>query len=55
MSARRRRVPAGTTPTPELYRATSMWQFPVLALDGISDDVTETVRLRAASHHDCHT
>lgn len=55
MTGRRRRVPVGTVPTAELYRASGVWQFPVLALDSVDLGLTETVRLRAASHHDCHT
>jgi hypothetical protein len=52
---RRRRLPEGVVATPALRRAADHWQRQVLAMDAAGPALTETVRLRAAAHHDCLT
>lgn len=49
------RLEAGALTHPELHRALADWQAAVVRLDGIDPTTTELVRLRCASHHDCHT
>jgi hypothetical protein len=49
------RVPAGTRTNEELHRALNRWQSEVIVLDAVDPITTEMVRLRCASHHDCHT
>lgn len=45
----------GAQVEPGLRAAMATWQQGVLAIDAIDPVTTELVRLRAASHHDCHT
>lgn len=45
----------GAQVEPTLRAAMAVWQHRVLAIDAIDPVTTELVRLRAASHHDCHT
>jgi hypothetical protein len=52
---RQRRVAPGTRGARELNRALSEWQAAVVRLDAVDPVTTEVVRLRCASHHDCHT
>ena len=48
------RLPGGVV-APTLRAASIRWQELARALDRIDPVTTELVRLRAASHHDCHT
>jgi hypothetical protein len=49
------RLPAGTRTDSELHQALNRWQNEVIALEAVDAITTEMVRLRCASHHDCHT
>lgn len=49
------RVPAGTRADPELAHPLKAFAAAVVRLDGVDPVTTELVRLRCASHHDCHT
>ena len=55
MSTRTRRVPADAVVSTELRRAQNRWQNKVLARTSVDALATEVIRVRAASHHDCHT
>jgi hypothetical protein len=52
---RSRRVGAEASGDAELRRALGVWQAAVVRLDAVDPLTTELVRLRCASHHDCHT
>ncbi len=54
MTAAGPRLP-GATVAPALKAALGDWQQRVVELAGIDAVTTELVRLRAASHHQCHT
>lgn len=45
----------GATVAPALKAALGDWQQRVVALTDVDAVTTELVRLRAASHHQCHT
>jgi hypothetical protein len=49
------RVPEGTKGDPGLRRALGAWQAAVVRIDGVDPITTEVVRIRCATHHDCHT
>lgn len=56
MSNRRsRRVSAGVRGSSDLRSALNTWQATVMRLDAVDPVTTELVRLRCATHHDCHT
>ena len=49
------RVPDGTRGDVALRRALGAWQAAVVRIDGVDPITTEVVRIRCATHHDCHT
>jgi hypothetical protein len=49
------RVPRGTYPDGPLLRALIEWQAAAVRQDEVDPVTTELVRLRCATHHDCHT
>jgi len=46
---------AATCDAPDLKSALAEWQAGVVCLDEVDPVTTELVRLRCATHHDCHT
>ena len=52
---RSRRVGRDARGDGELRRALGLWQAAVVRLHAVDPLTTELVRLRCASHHDCHT
>ena len=50
-----RRVARGRHGSKRLAGALAEWQASVVCLDDVDPVTTELVRLRCASHHDCHT
>lgn len=52
---RSNRVPEGSSSDRDLRRALGEWQAAVVRLSAVDPVTTELVRLRCASHHDCHT
>ena len=49
------RIGPGRHGTRDLAAALAEWQAAVVCLDHVNPITTELVRLRCASHHDCHT
>ena len=53
--SRAARVPAATKGDGALRAALGAWQAAVVRIDGVDPVTTEVVRIRCATHHDCHT
>jgi hypothetical protein len=53
--ARQARLPRGTHAAAPLVNALMQWQAAAVRQDEVDPLTTELVRLRCASHHDCHT
>ena len=49
------RVTRGTRPDPALLTALMEWQAAAVRQDAVDPVTTELVRLRCATHPDCHT
>lgn len=49
------RLPRGTHAAGPLVGALVQWQAAAVLQDEVDPLTTELVRLRCASHHDCHT
>ena len=49
------RLPRGAHASGPLMDALVEWQAAAVRLDSVDPITTEIVRLRCASHHDCHT
>lgn len=49
------RMPDGARTAPALRTALGLWQAAAVRLGTVDPVTTELVRLRCASHHDCHT
>lgn len=49
------RVPRGVHPDGALLQSLIEWQAAAVRLDEVDPITTELVRLRCATHHDCHT
>lgn len=53
--ARDRRLEPGVHADPALLGALVNWQAAAVLQDEVDPITTELVRLRCATHHDCHT
>ncbi len=49
------RIPVGVRSQQPLRGALAAWNVEVLSLTALEPAIVEAIRLRAATHHDCHT